>query len=259
MSEDLVSIKRNGKNFKIQPLEHFEKIQKEVLAWILEKDLYKEWIVDNSRFHKSGTCDMPVSVLDSLPYTKKAIEELGEPTRLTFWITRGEDTLPCHVDGGFEHFWVPRSRLLIPVVNYTDTTTIFYSKNVKLENFQDTGGVSYLRPIDPTQFDTPVNWFPLLHAGSIVPGIAVAPPLNMTYYGKYYIETGLSVDLASKANQATTYTITEADTRLSGKQNTLIFKDPTQLDPLVPLLRAGTIVPGIAVVPPLNITYYGND
>jgi hypothetical protein len=151
MSEDLVSIKRNGKNFKIQPLEHFEKIQKEVLAWILEKDLYKEWIVDNSRFHKSGTCDMPVSVLDSLPYTKKAIEELGEPTRLTFWITRGEDTLPCHVDGGFEHFWVPRSRLLIPVVNYTDTTTIFYSKNVKLENFQDTGGVSYLRPIDPTQ------------------------------------------------------------------------------------------------------------
>jgi hypothetical protein len=92
-----------------------------------------------------------VSVLDSLPNTKKAIEELGEPTRLTFWITRGEDTLPCHVDGGFEHFWVPRSRLLIPVVNYTDTTTIFYSKNVKLENFQDTGGVSYLRPIDPTQ------------------------------------------------------------------------------------------------------------
>jgi len=151
MSEDLVSFKRNGKNFKIQPLEHFEKIQKEVLAWILEKDLYKEWIVDNNRFHKSGTCDMPVSVLDSLPYTKKAIEELGEPTRLTFWITRGEDTLPCHVDGGFEHFWVPRSRLLIPVVNYTDTTTIFYSKNVKLENFQDTGGVSYLRPIDPTQ------------------------------------------------------------------------------------------------------------
>jgi len=151
MSEDLVSIKRNGKNFKIQPLEHFEKIQKEVLAWILEKDLYKEWIVDNNRFHKSGTCDMPVSVLDSLPYTKKAIEELGEPTRLTFWITRGEDTLPCHVDGGFEHFWVPRSRLLIPVVNYIDTTTIFYSKNVKLENFQDTGGVSYLRPIDPTQ------------------------------------------------------------------------------------------------------------
>ena len=151
MSKDLVSIKRNGKNFKIQPLEHFEKIQQEVLAWILEKDLYKEWIVDNNRFHKSGTCDMPLSVLDMLPYTKKAITEFGSPTRLTYWITRGEDTLPCHVDGGFEHFWVPRSRFLIPVINYTDTTTIFYSKNIKLENFQDTGGVSYLRPIDPTQ------------------------------------------------------------------------------------------------------------
>ena len=79
--------------------------------------------------------------------------------------------------------------------------------------------------------------------------------------GTFYIETGLSVGLASKANQATTYTITEVNARLSGKQNTLMFKDPTQLDPLVlvfPLLRAGNIVPGI-VVPPLNIIFYGND
>ena len=63
--------------------------------------------------------------------------------------------------------------------------------------------------------------------------------------------------LLLKANQATTYTITEVDTRLSGKHSTLIFKDPTQLEPLVlgfPLLRAGNIVPGIAVVPPLNLT-----
>ena len=68
--------------------------------------------------------------------------------------------------------------------------------------------------------------------------------------------------MALKANQSTTYTKTEVDTHLSGKQNTLIFKDPTQLDPLVlgvPRVRAGNIVPGIAVVPPLNITYYVND
>ena len=68
--------------------------------------------------------------------------------------------------------------------------------------------------------------------------------------------------LLLKANQATTYTIAEVDTRLSGKQSTLIVKDPTQVEPLVlgfPLLRAANIVPGIAVVPPLNITYYGND
>lgn len=151
MSEDLVSIKRNGKNFKIHPLEHFEKIQKEVLEWILEKDLYREWIIDNNRFHKSNTCEMPLSELEFLPYTKEAVNKFGNPTRLTYWITRGEDTLPCHVDGGFDHFWIPRSRFLIPVVNYLGTKTIFYSKNVKLENFNDTGGVSYLRPTDPSQ------------------------------------------------------------------------------------------------------------
>ena len=53
--------------------------------------------------------------------------------------------------------------------------------------------------------------FPLLHAGNIVPGIAVVPPLNMTYYGNDYIEIGLSVDLSLKADKATTYTKTETD------------------------------------------------
>ncbi len=49
---------------------------------------------------------------------------------------------------------------------------------------------------------------------------------------------------------------------MSGKQNTLILRDPTQLNPLVqgfPLLGGGNIVPGISVVPPLVLTYYGND
>ena len=49
---------------------------------------------------------------------------------------------------------------------------------------------------------------------------------------------------------------------LSNKQQTLIFKDPTQLSPPVqgfPLLGGGNIVPGIAVVPPMTLTYYGND
>lgn len=151
MSADLVSVKQQGKNFKIQPLEDFEQIQQEVLDWILTKDLYREWIVDNNRFHKSGTCEFPLDELDSLPFTSKAVNGFGKPIRLTYWITRGEDVLPCHVDGGFNHFWVPRCRLLIPVVNYKDSTSIFYSKNIKLEDFQDTGGVSYLRPVNPEE------------------------------------------------------------------------------------------------------------
>ncbi|MFM7986413.1 MAG: hypothetical protein ACKPKO_44585, partial [Candidatus Fonsibacter sp.] len=54
----------------------------------------------------------------------------------------------------------------------------------------------------------------------------------------------------------------QVDNLLTGKQNALIFRDPTQLNPLVqgvPLLGGGMIVPGIAVVRPLSVTYYGND
>lgn len=151
MSEKLVSVRKNGKNFRIHPLVHFEKIQQEVLSWILNKDFYKEWIVDNNRFHKSDTCEMPLSALEFLPHTKEVVYGLGNPIRLTYWITKGEDMLPCHIDGGFNHYWIPRSRFLIPVVNYLGTDTVFYGKNIKLENFDDTGGVSYLRPVDPTQ------------------------------------------------------------------------------------------------------------
>ena len=58
------------------------------------------------------------------------------------------------------------------------------------------------------------------------------------------------------------YNKVQVDNLLTGKQNALIFRDPTQLNPLVqgfPLLGGGNIVPGIAVAPPLNLTYYGND
>ena len=48
---------------------------------------------------------------------------------------------------------------------------------------------------------------------------------------------------------------------MKGKQNTLIVRDHPQLNPYVqgfPLLGGGNIIPGIAVVPPLTLTYYGN-
>ena len=55
--------------------------------------------------------------------------------------------------------------------------------------------------------------------------ISVALTLGeLTYDCAVRLDTIRSVDVASKANQATTYTITEVDTRLSGKQNTLTFR-----------------------------------
>ena len=57
------------------------------------------------------------------------------------------------------------------------------------------------------------------------------------------------------------YTKAAVEGLLSKKQQTLIFKDPTQLSPPVqgfPLLGGGNIILGIAVVPPLTLTCYGN-
>jgi hypothetical protein len=95
---------------------------------------------------------------------------------------------------------------------------------------------------DPTQLSPPVQGFPLLGDGNIVPGIVVVPPMTLTYYGNDYIEIGTVVDLNQKANTATTYAKTEVDGLLvtkasttyvdeaiAAKQNTLTFVDPMNL------------------------------
>ena len=49
---------------------------------------------------------------------------------------------------------------------------------------------------------------------------------------------------------------------INAKQNSLCFRDLAQLNfpvPGFPLFGGGNIVPGIAVVPPMHLTYYGND
>ena len=73
---------------------------------------------------------------------------------------------------------------------------------------------------DPTQLDPPVQGFPLLSGGNIIPGIAVGPQMTLTYYGNDYIEIGLAIDLNQKANTATTYTKSEVDGMLSTKAST---------------------------------------
>ena len=78
--------------------------------------------------------------------------------------------------------------------------------------------------------------------------------INAYTYGNF--------DVAGLLTAPNIYNKNQVDNLLSGKQNALIFRDPTQLNPLVqgfPLLGGGNIVPGIAVVPPLSLTYYGND
>lgn len=140
---------QKGMHFTVQPFDDFKKIQEETLSWFLNQEDYKGWINHNDKFHRSGICEFPISKLDTLPITSRAVKQFGKPQRITYWITRGEDTLPCHVDGGWAHFYVPRCRLLFPIINYEGSTTIFYDKNAELEDFQDTKGVSYLRPVDP--------------------------------------------------------------------------------------------------------------
>ncbi|MFM7979484.1 MAG: hypothetical protein ACKPKO_09230, partial [Candidatus Fonsibacter sp.] len=69
-------------------------------------------------------------------------------------------------------------------------------------------------------------------------------------------------DVTGNLSASNMYNKTQVDNLVSGKQNTLIFRAPTQLNPLVqgfPLLGGGNIVPGISAVPPLRLTYYGND
>ena len=71
-----------------------------------------------------------------------------------------------------------------------------------------------------------------------------------------YTKTNVNDLLAGKASSA------DITTAISGKQNTLFFKDPAQLNPPAQgfqLLRGGNIVPGLAVSSPLTLTYYGDD
>ena len=128
---------------------------------------------------------------------------------------------------------------------------------------------------DPTQLSPPVQGFPLLGGGNIIIGIAVVPPLTLTYYGNDYIEFRLAVDLNQKANTATTYTKTEVDgwlvpkasttyvnNALAAKQNTLTFVDPMNLGTLVagyPLLIGSNIIPGLFVELPLTLTKNSNN
>ncbi|MFM7988582.1 MAG: hypothetical protein ACKPKO_55645, partial [Candidatus Fonsibacter sp.] len=70
---------------------------------------------------------------------------------------------------------------------------------------------------DPTQLNPPVQGFPLLGGGNIVPCISFVPPLSLTYNGNDYIEIGLDVDLSLKADKSTTYTKSEADGLLTNK------------------------------------------
>ena len=74
---------------------------------------------------------------------------------------------------------------------------------------------------------------PLLGGGNIVPGIAIVPPLNLTYYGNGYIEIGLAYGLSQKADKSTTSTKTEVDDIMKAKQDTLTVIYPMNLVALV--------------------------
>ena len=58
----------------------------------------------------------------------------------------------------------------------------------------------------PTPLYPLVQGFPLLHVGTTVFGIALVPPLNITQYGDYYIDIGMTMDLTQKAGKSETNT-----------------------------------------------------
>jgi len=62
--------------------------------------------------------------------------------------------------------------------------------------------------------------FHCFQGGSFVPGIAVVPPLNLTFYGNCYMETCLPVDILLKASTFTTCTKTCFDVLLTNKATT---------------------------------------
>ena len=53
-----------------------------------------------------------------------------------------------------------------------------------------------------------------------------------------------------------------SSSKVNGQHNSVIFRDPAQINPPVQylsLLGGGNICSGVAVVPPLNFIYYGDD
>ena len=88
------------------------------------------------------------------------------------------------------------------------------------------GKQDFLIFINPAQLNPPVQSFPLLGGENIVPSTSVVPPLNLTCYGNDYIGIGLAVDLSQAADRLTTYTKTEVDDIMQGKQNNLTCIDP---------------------------------
>ena len=63
----------------------------------------------------------------------------------------------------------------------------------------------------PAQLNTPFQGCPLLRAGNIVLGIAVAPRLTWPYYGHAYIDIGWSIAVSQKFPTSTTYIKSNSD------------------------------------------------
>ncbi|MFM7979099.1 MAG: hypothetical protein ACKPKO_07250 [Candidatus Fonsibacter sp.] len=91
---------------------------------------------------------------------------------------------------------------------------------------------------------------------------------NDAFITRFYINkngnayTHGNFDVAGNISASNMYNNIQVENLLTAKQNTLILRDPTQLNPLAqgfPLLGGGNIIPGISVVPPLSLAYYGND
>ena len=115
---------------------------------------------------------------------------------------------------------------------------------------------------NPAQLHPPVQGFPLLGGGIIVPAIACVSPLNWTYYGSDYIVIGLAVDLSQKEDTSTTYTKTEVNTALAATQKTQTVIDPMNLELPVasyPLLVGSNVIPGLSVQLPLTLTRNENN
>jgi len=137
MNAKFTSKLKNGKNFYIQHLENLDQIQDELSTWLLNKS---SQLISHV---------MPLEDLESLPFTNKEIKKIGNPLRLTYWVVKPNDDIPIHIDGEMKNFGVPLCRLLIPVLNYKETETVFYSNSNpnEFEDFKEPNApLKYVRP-----------------------------------------------------------------------------------------------------------------